>query len=95
MAEQSSTPPLTTTPEAARVFAIWSDYQQTHDPVAYAGQSVGIDEQTGRVFVGTMIEASDQARAAGIDRPLVFVRIGRVDALRHRYRMGGRWRRVT
>jgi hypothetical protein len=96
MSRTVSHPTLIAQSVAERVAAVWADYQRTHDVTPYAECSVGVDPDTGSVFFGqTFVDTEASAAAAGINRPLMFVRVGRIEAQKQRYRLGGRWRKVT
>ena len=65
---------------------LWADYLRAHDVADRAGQTVGIDPATGRLWFGDSIPAVvESAKATGVDRPLFFVRVGSD----HYYRKGG------
>ena len=63
--------------DTQRVLAAWEEYQRQHDVSDRYGQAVGIDPVSGRVWFGE--KAGDVARAAradGVDRPLLAIRVG-------------------
>jgi hypothetical protein len=63
--------------DSDRAREIWREYQLTHDVSALAGQTAGIDPDSGEVFCGA--DAKDIVSgllATGKHRPLFFVRIG-------------------
>jgi hypothetical protein len=66
---------------------IWVNYQKQHDVSGLVGQTVGIDPQSGRVWIGESIgDVIAQRDADGFDSPLRFERIGSETY----YRKGGR-----
>jgi hypothetical protein len=74
---------------------VWADYQRTHDVSAHDGQTVAVDSATGDVVFGSCVPAIVEARRlAGLQHPLIFVRLSQADYLLQRKRIGGRWRRV-
>jgi hypothetical protein len=63
--------------DTQRALAAWEDYQRQHDVSGRHGQVVGIDPVSGQVWFGD--NAGDVARAAradGVDRPLLGIRVG-------------------
>jgi hypothetical protein len=63
--------------ETTRALEIWAEYQQEHALADRAGETAGIDPNTGRVWLGE--SASDiwqQMDVEGVDVPLYFVRVG-------------------
>ena len=64
----------TETDEAGR---IWADYQREHDVSKLAGQAVGIDPSSGRVWFGESAKAIvRRLDAEGVCAPLFFFRVG-------------------
>lgn len=73
--------------DARRAEACWAEYQRAHDVSDRTGQTVGIEPVTGSLWFGESIpDVVNQRNAAGIRKPLHFVRVGS-DAY---YRKGGR-----
>jgi hypothetical protein len=96
MNEPTSIRPEATDPLADQVFAIWTEYQRTHDVTPFAGHTVGVSPETRGVYFGrTFADAEASAAAAGVTQPLVFVRVGKDEEIRRRHRLGGRWRRAN
>jgi len=63
--------------DARRAEARWAEYQRAHDVSLLAGQTVGIDPDTGRLWFGESIPHVVSLRDAdGIQVPLHFVRVG-------------------
>ena len=63
--------------DTARACQIWADYQRQHDLTGRAGQAVGIDPASGRVWFGA--SAKDivlRLEAQGVHTPLYFLRVG-------------------
>ncbi len=66
---------------------IWSAYQKQHDLSTCIGKTVGIDPDTGRIWIGESIQdVLSQRNAEKIDSLLFFERIGS----KTYYRKGGR-----
>ena len=60
-----------------RAKEIWAEYLKKHDISGREGQAAGIDPESGRIwFGGSALETVENMKAAGIDRPLFFVRVG-------------------
>jgi hypothetical protein len=73
--------------ETAAAKRIWSEYQKAHDVSALAGQTAGIDPESGRIWFGaSALEAARKMREEAIDGPLFFIRVGQD----HYLRKGGR-----
>ena len=73
--------------DGKRAEARWAEYQRTHDVGDRIGQTVGIEPETGAMWFGeSIIDVVDQRDAAGVHRPLFFIRVG----WDHYYRKGGR-----
>jgi hypothetical protein len=73
--------------DTAEAQKIWNQYQKNHDLSDKAGQTVGIDPRSGRVWIGQSIhEVIAERDAAGIHSLLFFERVGASTY----YRKGGR-----
>ena len=98
MIENNGTPsdPVLSASARSRAAAIWVQYRNNHDPSDYEGKSVGVDPDTGEVFVATSTrELFDRLENEGRSRPLFFVQKSIVDAATPVKRMGwSQWRRV-
>ena len=73
----NATEPAWTENDSERARQIWQAYQEHHDVSARAGQAVGIDPATGRVWFGE--SAQDiyrQQQAEGLPSPFYCVRVG-------------------
>lgn len=63
--------------DTAKAKQIWADYQRRHDVSSRAGETVGIDPESGRLWFGESIsDVVAQRDADGIDWPLFFERVG-------------------
>jgi len=72
--------------DARRAEALWAQYQNTHDTLGRLGQTVGMEPVTGTLWFGDSIaDVVNQRNAAGVSKPLHFMRVG-YDAY---YRKGG------
>jgi hypothetical protein len=73
--------------DGRRAEALWAEYQTKHDVSDRIGQTVGIDPETGALWFGeSIIDVVDQRDAAGVHKPLHFIRVGS----KAYYRKGGR-----
>ncbi len=73
--------------EVARALRIWEEYQKQHDLADRKGQAAGIDPVSGRVWFGeSIVDISHQLEREGLERPLLFMRVG----YKSYYRKGGR-----
>jgi hypothetical protein len=73
--------------DTAKALQFWAEYQRTHDVSNQKGKTAGIDPVSGQVWFGeSIVDVGRQLDAAGISRPLYFVRVGSD----HYYRKGGR-----
>jgi hypothetical protein len=72
-----ATPPSWSADDTQRAKEVWQRYQASHDIAGEVGRIVGIDPETGEVWIGDDIVAVvDAAQAAGSNRPLLFLRVG-------------------
>src|SRR5262245_61495402 len=72
--------------EGRRAEALRAEYQRTHDVSDRVGQTAGIDPETGALWFGeSILEVVDQRDAAGVHKPLHFIRVGS----KAHYRKGG------
>lgn len=63
--------------DTKRALAVWEAYQGRHDMSPHVGRVAGIDAETGRVWIGaTAIDVVQAAKAEGVDRPLLRLRVG-------------------
>ena len=63
--------------DSAKAKQLWADYQLRHDLSARAGETVGIDPDTGRLWFGESIaDVVAQQDADGLQGPLFFERVG-------------------
>ena len=82
------TPVVLTEVEARSAEALWAEYRRSHDVSAMAGQTVGIEPETGRMWFGeSIVDVVQKRDAAGVHRPLHFIRVGSASY----YRKGARW----
>ncbi len=72
--------------DSTRAKEAWADYQCHHDLSSRMGQTVGIDPDSGRVWLGRSIQdVIRQRNADGCKTALYFVRVGSTTY----YRKGG------
>lgn len=63
--------------DTVKVQQIWDQYQKDHDLSDKTGQTVGIDPQSGRVWIGRSIhEVLAERDSEGVSALLFFERIG-------------------
>lgn len=73
--------------DLAQAQRLWADYQRQHDVSHRAGQAVGIDPRSGRVWFGdSAADIAMQQEEEGAVTPLFFSRVGSD----HYVRKGGR-----
>jgi hypothetical protein len=72
-----TTPPSWSLEDTRRAKEAWKQYQTSHDISSEVGRTVGIDPQTGEVWIADDIVAVvNAAQEAGSGRPLLFLRVG-------------------
>jgi hypothetical protein len=88
MAGTSSTQtPNWTTADTAKAKEIWAEYQREHDLSDRVGQTVGIDPESGKLWIGDSIaDVVAQRDADDNQSPLLFERVGAATY----WRKGGR-----
>jgi hypothetical protein len=60
-------------PKWAKVDEIWAEYERTHDLTGIGRQAVGIDPDTGEVFLGeSAIDIVSRLKSEGRFRPLYY-----------------------
>jgi hypothetical protein len=63
--------------DTKRALAFWAEYQKQHDVSARKGQAVGINPVSGEVWFGeSALDIRKQMDAAGLDAPLLLLRVG-------------------
>lgn len=74
---------MLTNDERTTAETIWEEFQSVHDLSERNGEIAGIDPHSGKVWIGEWFDdVIAQRDADGIDRPLLFQRIGSPTVLR-------------
>ena len=75
--------PNWTEADSRRAKHIWAEYQKQHDIAGRAGQTVGIDPKSKRIWFGdSALEIVQQRLAEGLTSLLFFERVGYASYLR-------------
>jgi hypothetical protein len=71
-------------PRWAKVDEIWAEYQRTHDLTGMERKAVGVDPDTGEVFIGdSAIDIGARLEQEGRFRPLYYRRVSSPYYTRH------------